>query len=92
MNMDNYNAWEAKRNEYAIITSQEFIDDFKDGLCYIEFMTTQTKEVLTYEYLKIWHILDGAGIFMDYRIHKIKDKCRVTIELYRANAIEDAHP
>jgi hypothetical protein len=89
MNTANYDAWEAARNEYALSRSQELFDYFEDGVVSIVVTIDQTKEVLTYEYLKIWHILEGAGIFMDFRVQKIKDKCRVIIELYPVTAIED---
>jgi hypothetical protein len=88
MNTANYDAWEADMNEFALTRSQELIDYYNDGYKCIEFTIEQSKESLAYVYMKIWHILDGSGIFLDYTIRKIKGKCRVTLQLYPTTEVD----
>ena len=80
MDTFNYNEWEADRNNTALTDAQEYINDYNNGVRFITYRTNQTKQVLEYIFMKIFHILDGSGIFLDYKVFKRREKC--IVELY----------
>jgi hypothetical protein len=81
MDTNHYNEWEADRNQFALSRAQELFDDYKNNqINTVIYKTNQTKEVLIYTYMKIWHILDGSGIFLDYKVYT-KGKNRI-VELH----------
>ena len=81
MQTTNYEEWEKDRIQNAMDKAAQLIDDYKNGYISFCYTTTQSKTVHEYELLKVWHILDSSNIFMDYKISKLKDKCRVQIDL-----------
>jgi hypothetical protein len=86
MDTNHYNEWEADRNRRALSEAQELIDDYKNNqIKFISYKTNQTKDVLLYTYMKIWHILNGSGIFLEYKVYQKADKCLV--ELYLSDPL-----
>ena len=77
--MESYINWDKSIEQRAVMRSIEYITDYNDGIRFISYKTDQTSIVETYTLMKIWHILNGSGIFMDSKVYKTKETCRVEI-------------
>lgn len=83
-NDESYLKWEAECIICAENEAQDLIDSFNeteddDGLLCSSYTSTQSKQVKLYTLMKVWHILNGSGLFMDYTVHKKKDTILVEI-------------
>ena len=81
LNTTQYDEWENNRNTKALEWAQELIDEFNNTEMYHKYTCNQTKSVLEYTLMKVWHILNSSGIFMVHNIKKKGTKCIVTISL-----------
>jgi hypothetical protein len=75
--MKGYTEWEADEAERAVKMADELIEEYNmnhndtNNMVYNKYKFTNcTKERALYTLLKVWHILSGSGIFLDYEIQK----------------------
>jgi hypothetical protein len=92
-NDESYLKWEAGCIVYAESMAQDLIDEFNgnddiDGVVCSSYTSNQSKEVKLYILMKVWQILIGSGLFMDYTVHTKKDKSLVDI-IVRRKICED---
>jgi len=83
LNTTQYDEWENNRNAKALEWAQELIDEYNNSEMYHQYKCNQTKSVLEYTLMKVWHILDSSGIFMVYKINKKNNQCIVNIRLQK---------
>jgi len=76
-----YNAWEAGVNRWALNMAETLIREYNARFTRHGFEYDQSSEVMKYSMMKVWHILSGSGIFLDFKVKKKKDKCYVVISM-----------
>ena len=76
-----YEDWEANANKQALEIAEEIIEHYNNGMYSICWTTEQSKTVIQYILMKVWHICSCSGIFILDDVKKIKDKCKITIDL-----------
>jgi hypothetical protein len=77
-----YDRWEVSTNGLAYDIAKEIIKDYNDGVRHNNWTIEQSKPVIEYTLMKVWHICSSSGIFIDYKVAKIKDKCKIIINFY----------
>ena len=82
LNDTRYVGWEKDVSDQAYRKAIEYMQDYKDGVKTITYKSIQSKAVETYMLMKVWHLLECNGIFLDIEIKKRKDKIRVMLQLY----------
>jgi hypothetical protein len=85
LNLNPYNKWEQTINIRAEELAKELIEDYNENDKCLILTSTNTKEVHVYIMMKVWHILSGSGIFLDYTISKKKDKTIVEMHMSEQN-------
>ena len=81
LNLNPYNRWEQTINILAEELAKELIKDYNENKKCVMLTTIDTKEVQTYLMMKVWHILSGSGIFLDYTISKKKSKIIIDLHM-----------
>ena len=81
LNLNPYNRWEQTINILAEELAKELIEDYNENKKCVMLTTIDTKEVQTYLMMKVWHILSGSGIFLDYTISKKKSKIIIDLHM-----------
>jgi len=81
LNLNPYNKWEEKINILAEELAKELIEDYNENHKCLILTSTNTKEVHVYIMMKVWHILSGSGIFLDYTISKKKSKIIIDLHM-----------
>ena len=86
-----YLSWEKRANEWAQLTAKELIANYNKGDRHIKIMSNQTKQVMTYYMMKVWHLLNSSGIFADYNIRQINENTiRICIHMSKIDKFEEA--
>jgi len=92
LRLKHYRQFEAGVEESAMNQAEKLIADFdaylesyeddnKSPAVRIIYTTEQSKCVEEYTLLKVWHILKSSGFFLDYKVFKLKDRCRVVLNI-----------
>ena len=81
LNTTRYDEWENDRNIKALEWAQDLLNDFNDGIYYASYTCNQSKPVLQYTLMKVWHILSSSGIFMYHTINKKGEQYIVKINM-----------
>ena len=74
LNDARYLQWEKDVSDEAYKLAEEYMEDYKNDVRYINYKKTQSKVKETYMLMKVWHLLESNGIFMDTEIRQRKDK------------------
>jgi hypothetical protein len=82
MDRTHYNQWEEDKNMNALFQAKELFDDYKNNnIKYVKYKTDQSNKVQEYILMKVWHILNGSGVFLDFKVYKKGMGCLVVIRL-----------
>jgi hypothetical protein len=81
LNTTVYDEWENNRNTKALEWAQDLLNDFNDQIYSASYKCNQSKPILEYTLMKVWHILRGSGIFMVHTLKKKGNNYIVKIEL-----------
>jgi hypothetical protein len=80
LNDARYLQWEKDVSDEAYKVAEEYMEDYKNGVKYIQYKTTKSKAVEEYLLMKVWQLLECNGIFMGIQIRQRKDKVFVYLD------------
>ena len=87
LNTYNYRKWEKASHDYALAQARDLIQGYRNGINLVTYTIPHSKEVVTYTLMKVWQLLNANGIFLYQKVSKVKDMCRVRLDL---SDIDDA--
>jgi hypothetical protein len=92
MNMTNYEVWEARQTTHAQELAQRCLELYNSGHYKYSFSTNQTKSVMEYVLMKVYHIVWGSSPSLGFfsTIRKQDDLTRVCLRLFNQAELDEA--
>ena len=92
--MAHYSTWEARQNKHAQALAEQILDLYSRGQFTVAFTTNQTKHVMTYVLMKVYHILWGSTPSLGFLggAKKHGDMTRVRLRLFEQSTLELEEP
>jgi hypothetical protein len=90
LSLKGYEKHDKKCEEYAIRDCHELIASYNRAEFVYSYTTNQYKEAELYKLTKMWHIMSGSGIFIDYKITKLRnDPERIRIRIQMSQQVKE---